>query len=922
MQPSEYSSHRVIKPILSFLLAIAVGLASIPYTIIRAQSETPATTGLSNAIPCQSTLEYGVALNCTISAAAEIDSFGLTGNVNDVLLLRVSRVSNTIQPWLRVFDPDGLKICEGYAERFVEIGCSLPRSGTYRLQISDASALRDKTGDYRLYMQRLNNPGNALTVQFGTRIADAIGEVREIDTYILNGQVDDKLLLRMSRGSETVQPWLRVYTPAGVKLCEGFAERFFEIGCSLPSTGRYTLIISDATGERSETGAYSLIVQRLNAPGENTGIAFGQTRSNRLDIPAQLATYTFTGVVDDIIFLRIYRTTDELQPWVRIFTPSGVQICDGWSVRFIEFSCKLTSSGRYTIIVSDSTALRELTGGYDLYLQRLNAPGLVNVLGEYGQTIYDRIDQPTRVKTYVIDGQVDDQLLIRMRRLSDTVQPWLRVYNPAGTPICEGYAERFFEIGCILPRSGRYTLLIADATASRIEIGAYSVYIQRLNNPGNPLALNPSATISATIQTPGELSTYSLSGQVGARVSFRVQRTSDTLQPWIRVFDPRGVKICEAYHGTLAEISSCDLPRTGNYTVLVSDATAERAELGSYTLFMDCLTAGCSVTAPPICELGANGLDTCALQAGDILLQRWNSLANTIFMTIGGTYFTHAAMYIGDGRVVEAVGPFGRAEDQVIEHSVASWTNPGIYDWVVIRPNATPEVRQSAVSYMRTMAADPQVTYSILASKDSLKEVYCSLLVWQAYQRTGIDLEVDRGGTIANIATLNRLVTPDDLFYSSGALAQRATVVQHRTSSVDRTLWRWTMWILSPAHLLLVDDQGRRTGYDAATGTVIEEIPGVLYSGVSSAVETVSVTEPTGLSAHWTLYVVGYDTGSYTIEAGSADSATPPIRVVTGTTQSGKVEAYSINDPNQSGIIDVVPVVPLKRVVYLPMLQR
>jgi cell wall-associated NlpC family hydrolase len=897
-------------------------IATTPAVLADRDLASTSTATSSTALPCQSVIEPGMALNCAIDVVAEVDTFSFNGSVGDALLIRVSRVSNTLQPWLRIYDPNGLKTCEGYAERFVEIGCTLPRSGVFTISVSDSSAPRDKTGNYRLYLQRLNNPGRFTSVNYGVRTSDEIAEPTEVDTYTLNGEVDDKLLLRMTRGSETVQPWLRLYTPTGAKLCEGFADRFFEIGCTLPSTGRYTLIVSDASAGRIETGAYSLEVQRLNNPGTGTAIAFGQTRSSRLDVPVRIATYTFSGTVDDVIFVRTYRTSDELQPWARVYTPSGNKLCEGFSERFIEFACQLPSSGLYTVIVSDATPLRELTGGYDLYIQRLNTPGLVQILGDYGQTVFDSIDQPTRVDTYVIDGKVDDQLLIRMRRLSDTVQPWMRVYSPTGAKICEGFADRFFEIGCTLPRTGRYTLLIADATPSRVETGAYSVYIQRLNSPGNPLPLGPGSSVTGAIQTPSGLDTYNFSGEVGARITIRMQRTSDTLQPWMRVYDPRGGKVCEAFNTTIAEIGNCELPRTGNYTLLVGDASAGRAELGGYALAFDCLSAGCSVSPPPTCSVGENGLDTCALQPGDILLQRWNSIENTILMTIGGTYFTHAAMYVGDGRVVEAVGPFARPEDQVIERSVNWWTNPAIYDWVVIRPNATEQARLSAVSYMRAMAADPQVTYSILAAKESDREVYCSQLVWRAYQRTGLDLEVDRGGTIANIATLNRLVSPDDLFYSAGSLAQRSTIVQRRGSSIDRTVWRWTMWILSPAHLLLVDEQGRRTGYDAATGTTLEEIPGVVYSGPDAAVEMISITDPSGSSEDWKLYVVGYDTGSYTIEAGSVDNITPPVQVLSGTTQAGKVEQYIIQDPGRSGTIDLQPAEPTGSLLYLPLLRR
>ena len=45
--------------------------------------------------------------------------------------------------------------------------------------------------------------------------------------------------------------------------------------------------------------------------------------------------------------------------------------------------------------------------------------------------------------------------------------------------------------------------------------------------------------------------------------------------------------------------------------------------------------------------------------------------------------------------------------------------------------------------------------------------------------------------------------------------------------------------IHSPANILLVDELGRRTGFDPLTGGVLNEIPGGAYTGVGSEPQTV-----------------------------------------------------------------------------------
>ena len=66
-----------------------------------------------------------------------------------------------------------------------------------------------------------------------------------------------------------------------------------------------------------------------------------------------------------------------------------------------------------------------------------------------------------------------------MNRTSETIQPWMRVYAPNGVLTCEGYSERQAEAYCTLPRSGTYTLLVADASRAGTETGAYSLSLTR-----------------------------------------------------------------------------------------------------------------------------------------------------------------------------------------------------------------------------------------------------------------------------------------------------------------------------------------------------------------------------------------------------------------------------------------------------------
>lgn len=324
------------------------------------------------------------------------------------------------------------------------------------------------------------------------------------------------------------------------------------------------------------------------------------------------------------------------------------------------------------------------------------------------------------------------------------------------------------------------------------------------------------------------------------------------------------------------------------------------------------------------CIKAPSGLNSCLLEPGDILIQRnpENILVNQFFMGLGGTYFTHTALYVGSGMTVEAAGVTFSPADQVREISLkdAGWLDAGLYDWAVVRPTATDGAISAAVLYARTAAEGEAVRYNFFAAKDAAvtEGLYCSLLVWKAYKQVGLNLEADRGGAILSpgVASLLFYVTPDDLFYSAGLLSNRSTIVQSKAQSISRTIWRWIMWIQSPAHLMLTDSQGRRAGYDPASQRVLNEIPGVVYSGTKpGALETLSVSNAE-ITGDWELTVSGYARGPYYILAAPIDGRSSPLVIVNRATAPAQIDRFRIPDPEQAGEITV------GYKAYLPLLRR
>jgi hypothetical protein len=71
----------------------------------------------------------------------------------------MSKSSGNLWPEIRVYSPNGTKLCEEYSPSTAEIAsCNLTSTGTYTI-LADDGFNGTFTGDYYLFLQRLNNPG-------------------------------------------------------------------------------------------------------------------------------------------------------------------------------------------------------------------------------------------------------------------------------------------------------------------------------------------------------------------------------------------------------------------------------------------------------------------------------------------------------------------------------------------------------------------------------------------------------------------------------------------------------------------------------------------------------------------------------------------------------------------------------------------
>jgi len=100
----------------------------------------------------------------------------------------------------------------------------------------------------------------------------------------------------------------------------------------------------------------------------------------------------------------------------------------------------------------------------------------------------------------------------------------------------------------------------------------------------------------------------------------------------------------------------------------------------------------------------------------------------------------------------------------------------------------------------------------------------------------------------------------------------------------------------SPVNILVVDDQGRRSGFDPATGTVINEIPGASYTGVGTEPQTVTVPFAVGtyvLNAYGLDSLMSPEPYRLTVETGS-DSNLSDLHELSGIASRGSSQQFVV----------------------------
>lgn len=144
----------------------------------------------------------------------------------------------------------------------------------------------------------------------------------------------------------------------------------------------------------------------------------------------------------------------------------------------------------------------------------------------------------------------------------------------------------------------------------------------------------------------------------------------------------------------------------------------------------------------------------CKLLPGDILIRRYVTERTRVFDTLAHPYFTHTAFYLGNDKIVEAVGTERKKEDeiQIATLSKSDWFDEGVVSFAIIRPSYSVKTLGDVSDSLLQIANDPDYQFGL--PKVGQKRTTCADLIFKQLI----------GEKVITVSNFPEIITPDYLF--------------------------------------------------------------------------------------------------------------------------------------------------------------
>jgi hypothetical protein len=403
-------------------------------------------------------IEWGEALESTVTAMGEADAYTLIAYPGDVFLVGMGQLGTGFDPEVRLYDPDGDLVTSRASDMLAEFTTEeLTEGGDYTLLAMDENGIY--TSSYGIHVQRLNEPEMTTPIALGETLERTIDVKSETDAFTFDASAGDVILARMGHSGADLAPKIRLYDPDGLQIESHWSHELAEFtSAELTQTGAYAVLASDMNGVYS--GSYGIHVQRLNNPGVTTPLPLGEALSRSIGAKSETDAYTFSAAAGDVILVRMGQPSSVFDPEIRLYDPGGLLVASHSSDKLAEIVTTVLRKGKYTALAMDERGI--YTTDYGIHVQKPNNPGMATPIA-YGETIPDTISVRGETGAFTFDALAGDVVSVRMERSHAGFYPEVRLYDPNGMLVGRATSYPIAEISeQELSLTGTHTILAMD----------------------------------------------------------------------------------------------------------------------------------------------------------------------------------------------------------------------------------------------------------------------------------------------------------------------------------------------------------------------------------------------------------------------------------------------------------------------------
>jgi hypothetical protein len=319
-----------------------------------------------------------------------LDVWSFTAQAGEALVVRAGIIagSGNLEPWVRLYGPDGASLGGSYGGSTVEeVAVRATNSGTFTVVISDGSTYLGDSGDYRLTLAKTGSPIVVSSLDEGGPMTNGVMhtgaiDVGDLDVWSFTAQAGEALVVRAGiiTGSGNLEPRVRLYGPDGASLgSDAGGSAVGEVAVRATSSGTFTVVISDGSTYLGDSGDYRLTLAMTGSPivvspGDEGGPMTGtDVYDGAIDV-GDLDLWSFTAIAGDTISINVTELVSgsPLAPWIRLYGRDGALLQSVSGAATAGFVVSAPATGSYLVVVGDGSTYLGNSGTYELTVNGLS----------------------------------------------------------------------------------------------------------------------------------------------------------------------------------------------------------------------------------------------------------------------------------------------------------------------------------------------------------------------------------------------------------------------------------------------------------------------------------------------------------------------------------------------------------------------